>query len=86
MKHKTALSFPPENHKTVLPVIWIMLLLIPASFAFAGGEVRSYRFGLQDCIDYALKNHTVLLNQRLSQFIVKKNLLEAYGQYFPQVS
>lgn len=63
------------------------VLLIQASSLPGSDETRpTHRFNLQDCIDYAIKNHTGLLNQRLNQAIYHKYLYEALGQYLPQVS
>lgn len=68
--------------------LFVLLILsgIPSTFLFAQEKADFFRFGLQDCIDYALKNQASVLNQRLSQSITSKYLKEAYGQYLPQIS
>jgi outer membrane protein len=67
----------------------ILLWIISSSWIFplfAGENTSIYRFGLQDCIDYALKNKSDVLNQRLSQTVTRKYMKQAYGQYLPQIS
>ncbi len=69
-----------------LPAILGLILLIFSSPLSAGNNTPPYQFGLEDCINYALKNQADVLNQRLSQAITGKQKKQAYGQYLPQVS
>ena len=69
-----------------LPAILGLILLIFSSPLSAGNNTPPYQLGLEDCINYALKNQTDVLNQRFSQAITGKQKKQAYGQYLPQVS
>ncbi|MEJ2048689.1 MAG: TolC family protein [Calditrichota bacterium] len=68
-------------------IILLWIISSPWIFPlFARDNTPIYQFGLQDCIDYALKNKSEVLNQRLSQAITGKQKKQAYGQYLPQIS
>ena len=62
------------------------ILLLVNSPLSAGDNTSAHRFGLDDCIKYALKNQADVVNQRLSQAITGKYVKEAYGKYLPQIS
>jgi len=86
MKIKAVPFFANKISKWAFSVLTAALVLLPHSFLFAGENAALHRFGLQECIDYALKNQAGLQNQQLAENVSRKNLDVAYGRYLPQIT
>ena len=55
-------------------------------FSFAGNlQAQENTFSLQQAIDYALKNHTSVLNAQLDEDIARKKVNEIVGLGTPQI-
>ncbi len=76
----------PSLRRFILPALLGFLMPMINSPLLAGDNPHAYRFGLKDCINYALKNQADVANQRLTQPITGKYMKQAYGQYLPQIS
>jgi outer membrane protein len=72
--------------RLILRALAGFILLTLNSPLSAGENTPAYRFGLEDCIKYAVQNQADVVNQRLSQAITGKYVKEAYGKYLPQIS
>ncbi len=56
------------------------------SISFAQETAAVHRFGLQDCIRYALQNQATVQNKIISESISHENAKEVNSRWFPQIS
>lgn len=80
--------FKKSKQKRFLRVILILFFLLSGfiNITFAQEKTVVQKFGLNDCINYALKNQATVRNRELAESISQENVKEVYSRFLPQIS